>query len=152
MPQTLFEKIWNRHVIVQRGENEALLHVDRNFVHEGSFHAFKALALDGRKVRKPRQTFATADHYVPTRNREQGLAAVTDPEMRHMLDLFEKNTQSQRHRELFRSRASAAGHRPRRRPRARHHATRAHHLPAATRTPRRTAHSALTRSASAHRN
>ena len=94
MPQTLFEKIWNRHVIVQRGENEALLHVDRNFVHEGSFHAFKALALDGRKVRKPRQTFATADHYVPTRNREQGLAAVTDPEMLHMLDLFEKNAKA----------------------------------------------------------
>ena len=97
MPQTLFEKIWNRHVIVQRGENEALLHVDRNFVHEGSFHAFKALALDGRKVRKPRQTFATADHYVPTRNREQGLAAVTDPEMLHMLDLFEEERPSQRH-------------------------------------------------------
>ena len=33
MPQTMFEKIWARHVIVTRGENEALLHVDRNFVH-----------------------------------------------------------------------------------------------------------------------
>ena len=94
MPQTMFEKIWARHVIVTRGENEALLHVDRNFVHEGSFHAFGALAAEGRKVRKPRQTFATADHYVPTRNREQGVAAVTDPEMRHMLDLFAKNTQA----------------------------------------------------------
>ena len=92
MPQTMFEKIWDRHVIVRRGEHEALLHVDRNFVHEGSFHAFAALAADGRKVRKPRQTFATADHYVPTRNREQGVAAVTDPEMRHMIDLFAQNT------------------------------------------------------------
>ena len=94
MPQTMFEKIWDRHVIVKRGENEALLHVDRNFVHEGSFHAFVALAAEGRKVRKPRQTFATADHYVPTRNREQGLAAVTDPEMHHMLDLFARNTKA----------------------------------------------------------
>jgi 3-isopropylmalate/(R)-2-methylmalate dehydratase large subunit len=94
MPQTMFEKIWDRHVIVKRGENEALLHVDRNFVHEGSFHAFGALAADGRKVRKPRQTFATADHYVPTRNREQGLAAVTDPEMRNMIDLFAKYTRA----------------------------------------------------------
>ena len=94
MPQTLFEKIWNRHVIVKRGENEALLHVDRNFVHEGSFHAFGALAAEGRKVRKPRQTFATADHYVPTLNREKGEAAVTDPEMRNMLDLFAKNTRA----------------------------------------------------------
>ena len=48
MPQTLFEKIWDRHVIVRRGDSEALLHVDRNFVHEGSFHAFGALAADGR--------------------------------------------------------------------------------------------------------
>ena len=94
MPQTMFEKIWDRHVIVRRGESEALLHVDRNFVHEGSFHAFAALAADGRKVRRPRQTFATADHYVPTRNRAQGMAAVTDPEMRHMLDLFAQNTQA----------------------------------------------------------
>ncbi len=94
MPQTLFEKIWNRHVIVQRSESEALLHVDRNFVHEGSFHAFGALAAEGRKVRKPRQTFATADHYVPTRNREKGAAAVTDPEMINMLELFAKYTKA----------------------------------------------------------
>ena len=78
-PRTMFEKIWDRHVIVKRGANEALLHIDRNFVHEGSFHAFAALAKDGRKVRKPRQTFAVADHYVPTLNREKGIAAVTDP-------------------------------------------------------------------------
>jgi len=93
-PRTLFEKIWARHVIVERGGNEALLYVDRNFVHEGSFHAFGALAREGRKVRRPRQTFATADHYVPTRNREQGLAAVTDPEMRNMLELFAQNTRA----------------------------------------------------------
>ena len=93
-PRTMFEKIWDRHVIVKRGENEALLHVDRNFVHEGSFHAFGALAAGGRKVRKPRQTFATADHYVPTRHREQGINAVTDPEMRNMLDLFAHNTRA----------------------------------------------------------
>ncbi|MBI2226619.1 MAG: 3-isopropylmalate dehydratase large subunit, partial [Betaproteobacteria bacterium] len=93
-PRTMFEKIWDRHVIVRRGGNEALLHVDRNFVHEGSFHAFGALAAEGRKVRKPRQTFATADHYVPTRNREQGINAVTDPEMRNMLELFAQNTRA----------------------------------------------------------
>ncbi len=90
-PRTMFEKIWDRHVIVKRGANEALLHIDRNFVHEGSFHAFAALAKDGRRVRKPRQTFAVADHYVPTLNREQGIAAVTDPEMRNMIELLAKN-------------------------------------------------------------
>ena len=47
-PQTMFEKIWDRHVIVARSGNECLLHIDRNFVHEGSFHAFGALARDGK--------------------------------------------------------------------------------------------------------
>jgi 3-isopropylmalate/(R)-2-methylmalate dehydratase large subunit len=93
-PRTMFEKIWDRHVIVKRGENEALLHIDRNFVHEGSFHAFGALAADGRKVRKPHQTVATADHYVPTRNREQGIAAVTDSEMLNMIELFDHNAKA----------------------------------------------------------
>ena len=93
-PRTMFEKIWDRHVIVKRGDNEALLHIDRNFLHEGSFHAFAALAAEGRKVRKPRQNFATADHYVPTLNREKGIDAVTNPEMRNMIELFAHNTRA----------------------------------------------------------
>ena len=93
-PRTMFDKIWDRHVIVKRGADEALLHIDRNFVHEGSFHAFGALAADGRKVRKPRQTFAVADHYVPTLNRERGLDAVADPEMRNMMELLAKNVRA----------------------------------------------------------
>ena len=90
----MFEKIWDRHVIVKRGAHETLLHIDRNFVHEGSFHAFGALAAEGRKVRKPRQTFAVADHYVPTRNRERGIDAVSDPEMRNMMELLAKNVRA----------------------------------------------------------
>jgi 3-isopropylmalate/(R)-2-methylmalate dehydratase large subunit len=90
-PQTLFEKIWDQHVVTRR-EGEALLYVDRNFVHEGAFHAFAQLAKEGRKVRKPRQTFATADHYVPTVGREHGMAGVIDPEIRGMVELLEKNT------------------------------------------------------------
>ena len=93
-PRTLFEKIWQRHMIVQRGDNEALLNVDRNFVHEGSMFAFGALAKEGRKVRKPRQTFAVADHYVPTLNRERGLAGIADPEVRNMLELLENNARA----------------------------------------------------------
>jgi 3-isopropylmalate/(R)-2-methylmalate dehydratase large subunit len=88
--RTMFDKIWEQHVVTQR-EGEALLYVDRNFVHEGAFHAFFALAKEGRKVRKPRQTFATADHYVPTRGREQGLAGIADPEIRGMVELLEHN-------------------------------------------------------------
>src|SRR6185369_3493136 len=91
-PRTMFEKIWDRHVIVKRGENEALLHIDRNFVYEGSFHAFGALAKEGRKVRRPRQTTAVADHYAPTLRRELGLGGVEDAEARDMIQLLEKNT------------------------------------------------------------
>ena len=90
-PRTLFAKIWDSHVITERPGGDALLHIDRNFVHEGSFHAFGALAKDGRRVRKPRQTFAVADHYVPTVNRERGLAAVEDDDARHMIGLLEEN-------------------------------------------------------------
>ncbi|MBI4206915.1 MAG: 3-isopropylmalate dehydratase large subunit [Betaproteobacteria bacterium] len=93
-PHTMFEKIWERHVVATRGENEALLYIDRNLVHEGSFLAFGALAKEGRKVRKPRQTFAVADHYVPTLGRERGLAGVADPEVRGMIELLERNTRT----------------------------------------------------------
>src|SRR5688500_7671201 len=89
-PRTLFDKIWQQHVIVAR-EGEALLYVDRNFVHEGAFHAFAALAKDGRKVRRPRQTFATADHYVPTVGRSRGVAGIADPEIRGMVELLAQN-------------------------------------------------------------
>ena len=89
-PRTLFDKIWQQHVVVSR-EGEALVYVDVNFVHEGAFHAFAQLAKEGRKVRRPRQTFATADHYVPTVGRERGIAGIADPERRKMIELFETN-------------------------------------------------------------
>ncbi|MBI3068211.1 MAG: 3-isopropylmalate dehydratase large subunit, partial [Betaproteobacteria bacterium] len=84
---------WRRHMIVARGETEALLHTDRNFVHEGSFHAFDALRLAGRTVRKPRQTFGFADHYVPTLDRDRGLAGIADGEARHLVEFLAKNAQ-----------------------------------------------------------
>ncbi|MGE5526328.1 MAG: 3-isopropylmalate dehydratase large subunit [Rhodospirillaceae bacterium] len=89
--RTLFAKIWDRHVVTQRDNGEVLLYIDRNLVHEGSFHAFGALKRDGRKVRRPDQTFAVPDHYVPTRNRDHGLAAAGDDEMRTMINLLESN-------------------------------------------------------------
>ncbi len=93
-PRTLFDKIWDSHVIVEKPDGDALLHIDRNFVHEGSFHAFGALAKEGRKVRMPRQNFAVADHYVPTVGRDRGLAAVEDDDARHMIGLLEGNCRS----------------------------------------------------------
>jgi 3-isopropylmalate/(R)-2-methylmalate dehydratase large subunit len=93
-PQTLFDKIWEQHVIVRREGGEVLLHIDRNLVHEGSFHAFGALVKEGRKARKPRQTFAVADHYVPTAGRERGMASVVDDEARGMIELLEANAKT----------------------------------------------------------
>ena len=90
-PSTLFQKIWDRHVVTRRDNGEVLLYIDRNLVHEGAFHAFGALKRDGRKVRRPDQTFAVPDHYVPTRDRNRGLAAAGDDEMRTMIRLLESN-------------------------------------------------------------
>ncbi len=69
MPQTLFEKIWNSHVVVQEN-GRSLLYVDRHLVHEvTSPQAFDGLRLNNRKVRRTDLTFATMDHNVPTSNR-----------------------------------------------------------------------------------
>jgi 3-isopropylmalate/(R)-2-methylmalate dehydratase large subunit len=87
-PLTLFEKIWRDHVVTEQ-DGAALLYVDRNFVHEGSFHAFANLWHAGRTVRRPRQTFGFADHYVPTQHRDRPIA---DPEVANMVELFGANT------------------------------------------------------------
>ncbi|AKJ64710.1 3-isopropylmalate dehydratase large subunit [Kiritimatiella glycovorans] len=66
-PQTLFDKVWNRHVVTELGGGEQLLYVDRHLVHEvTSPQAFEGLRLKGRRVRRPERTFATMDHNVPT--------------------------------------------------------------------------------------
>lgn len=90
MSETMFGKIWSQHVVVDKGA-EALIYIDRNLLHDGAFHAFGALAKERRNVRKPRQHLATCDHYVPTRNREQGIKAVDDFDAREMIRLFDIN-------------------------------------------------------------
>jgi 3-isopropylmalate/(R)-2-methylmalate dehydratase large subunit len=82
--QTLFEKIWNRHVITEE-EGERLLYVDRALIHEGSSHAFAALERQKRSVARPRQVFAFTDHYVPTTGRENGIAGIAVEEIRNMV-------------------------------------------------------------------
>jgi len=66
-PQTLFDKIWNEHVIADLNGGVSLLHVDRNFIHDLSgTRAIRALSEQGRSVRYPAQTFACPDHTVST--------------------------------------------------------------------------------------
>jgi 3-isopropylmalate/(R)-2-methylmalate dehydratase large subunit len=65
-PQTMFEKIWDRHVITTNEAGQDLLFIDRHYCHELSFHAFNMLHGKDRSVRRPDRTFAIPDHYTPT--------------------------------------------------------------------------------------
>ena len=70
MGKTLFEKIWESHVVVERQSGPSLIYVDRHLVHEvTSPQAFDGLRLNNRKVRRPDLTIATMDHNVPTNDR-----------------------------------------------------------------------------------
>ncbi len=89
--RTMFEKIWERHVIAEE-EGELLLYVDRALFHEGSSHAFRMLDAGQHGVRRPEQVFAFNDHYVPTHGREKGVAGIANPEIRNMVVNLEKNT------------------------------------------------------------
>ena len=66
-PKTLFQKVWEQHVVVEPKGEPTLLYIDLQLVHEvTSPQAFEGLRLAGRKVRRPDRTIATVDHNVPT--------------------------------------------------------------------------------------
>tara|TARA_B110000263_G_scaffold248968_1_gene265200 strand:+ start:1223 stop:2635 length:1413 start_codon:yes stop_codon:yes gene_type:complete len=89
MPQTLYDKIWNEHVVHQQSDGTALLYVDRHLIHEvTSPQAFEGLRLSNRKVRKPNLALAVADHNVPTTNRSKG---IDDEESKIQVETLEKN-------------------------------------------------------------
>jgi 3-isopropylmalate/(R)-2-methylmalate dehydratase large subunit len=87
MPSTLFERVWNAHVV--RATDEAtLLYIDRHLVHEvTSPQAFEGLRLSGRRVRRPELTFATPDHNVPTDNQLD----IRDPLSRRQVETLRAN-------------------------------------------------------------
>ena len=88
-PETLFEKVWNRHV-VKATDEATLLYIDRHLIHEvTSPQAFDGLRLAGRKVRRPDLTFATVDHNVPTENQLQ----ILEPMSRRQVETLRKNCQ-----------------------------------------------------------
>ena len=66
-PRTLYDKIWDAHVVDEQPDGTCLLYIDRHLVHEvTSPQAFEGLRMAGRKVRRPDQTIAVPDHNVPT--------------------------------------------------------------------------------------
>lgn len=86
--KTMFEKIWDNHVIHQEEGKPSVIYIDLQLVHEvTSPQAFEGLRLSGRKVRRPDLTFATMDHNVPTKDRFN----ITDPISKQQIDTLTQN-------------------------------------------------------------
>lgn len=91
MPKTMFEKIWDGHVVDEEPGKPAILYVDLHLVHEvTSPQAFDGLRLNGRKVRRPDLTVATVDHNVPTTDRSLPIA---DPISKRQVEALEHNVE-----------------------------------------------------------
>ncbi len=93
-PRSLFDKIWDDHVITSRDDGTTLLFVDRHFLHEGSRNAFEMLRAMDRTVRRPDLTFAFADHLVPTTpsQRSRGIPGIEDKDTRVMAEAQVSNS------------------------------------------------------------
>ena len=88
-PQTLFDKIWNSHLVEVQDDGINLLYIDRHLLHEVlSPQAFEGLRMAGRQVRRPGATLAVADHNVPTTDRTLG---IEDPESRLQVETLSIN-------------------------------------------------------------
>ena len=89
MPKTLYDKIWDLHLVNQEKDGTCLLYVDRHLIHEvTSPQAFEGLRIQKRKVRKPELTLAVPDHNVPTSDRTKGIA---DEQSKLQVDTLRKN-------------------------------------------------------------
>ena len=88
-PKTLYDKIWDNHIVSLNDDGTTILYIDRHLVHEvTSPQAFEGLRMSGRKVRRPEFTLATADHNVPTMDRDKGIA---DPDSKLQVETLERN-------------------------------------------------------------
>jgi 3-isopropylmalate/(R)-2-methylmalate dehydratase large subunit len=89
MGRTLYEKIWDEHLVVDKGDGSALIYIDRHLVHEvTSPQAFDGLRMAGRKPWRLSANLAVADHNVPTTERAAGIA---DPISRAQVDALDRN-------------------------------------------------------------
>ena len=89
MPRTLYDKIWNEHLVHQQDDGTSLLFVDRHLIHEvTSPQAFEGLRNSKRKVRQPKLTLAVVDHNIPTTDRSKG---IDDIDSKIQVETLEKN-------------------------------------------------------------
>ena len=90
-PKTLFDKIWDHHLIDTQEDGASLIYIDRHLVHEvTSPQAFEGLRLSGRTVNSPKRTLAVADHNVPTTDRAAG---IDEEESRIQVEALDKNVE-----------------------------------------------------------
>src|SRR4051812_190240 len=88
-PRTLYEKIWDVHVVAMRDDGTALVWIDRHLIHEVTTpQAFEGLRVSGRRVHRPDLTLAVPDHNIPTKNRH---LPNPDPESTTQLAALERN-------------------------------------------------------------
>ncbi len=88
-PRTLYEKIWEAHVVHASPGEPALIYIDRHLIHEGtSPQAFSGLKFAGRPVRRPDLTFAVMDHSVPTKDRD---LPILDTDARAQFEALDRN-------------------------------------------------------------
>ncbi len=89
MPKTLFDKVWEAHIVERLPDGTCVLYIDRHLVHEvTSPQAFEGLRAAGRQVRRPDATIAVTDHNVPTSDRRAG---IEEPESRLQIETLERN-------------------------------------------------------------
>src|SRR6202522_1965314 len=90
--KTLYDKIWDAHIVSTDPNGEAILYVDLHLIHEVTTpQAFAGLRAAPRPVRRPDRTLAVADHNIPTEGQALGVAAVADVEARTQLQALERN-------------------------------------------------------------
>ena len=89
MPKTMFEKLWDAHVVLERDDGQTLLYIDRHLCHDGSRQGFSKLKDQGRVVRRPDLTFASPDHYRPTD--VKAVSEIEDDKMREILEELTAN-------------------------------------------------------------
>lgn len=92
MKKTIFDKIWDSHIVKEIADGPSVLYIDRHYIHEvTSPQAFTGLENRGLEVFRPNQTFATCDHNVPTINQH---LPISDPTSRHPVEKLAENTKN----------------------------------------------------------
>lgn len=91
MGKTLFEKIWDEHVVTARDDGDVLLYIDRHLIHDLHFRAFDMLKSKGLQIREPDKLFGTPDHSIPTTAKV--LQDIPEGEMRQTVEVLEKSAE-----------------------------------------------------------